>query len=197
MRHRSFVIPAVIVGVLLVGAIAIYVYDSSRDDQIANGITVAGVDVGGMKAGEAEDVLSREVSRSLARPIEVSAGKKHYELSPREVGLEPQAVRMVDEAVSESRDRNILSRVARDVTGGEEDARLSARVSYDKPAVERFVKNVERRVNQPAQDAKLNFPSLTRSRSRTASRFSRGRSSAAWCRRSRCPASTRSRFPRR
>ena len=151
-----------IVGVLLVGAIAIYAYDSSREDRIANGVTVAGVDVGGMEAAEAERALRREVSRSLARPIEVAAGKKHYELSPREVELEPEAARMVDEAVSESRDGNILGRVVRDVTGGEEDAQLPARVTYSKPAVDRFVKNVERKVNQPARDAKLNFPALTR-----------------------------------
>ena len=162
MKHRSFVIPAAIVAVLLIGAVAMFVYDSSRDDQIANGVTVAGVDVGGMEAGEARSVIQREVGGALQRQIEVSSGKKHFELSPREVGLEAETDAMVDGAVEASREGNIVGRVVRDLTGGEEDARLSARVSYDKPAVERFVKKVERRVNQPARDAKLNFPALTR-----------------------------------
>ena len=37
---------------------------------------------------------------------------------------------MVDEALEASRDGNIFSRVARDLTGGEEDAQVPARVTY-------------------------------------------------------------------
>jgi lipoprotein-anchoring transpeptidase ErfK/SrfK len=160
--QRSFLIPAVIVAVLLVAAIGAYAYDSSRDDLIAEGVTVAGVDVGGMRADEAKAVVRRQVGGALQRPIEVAAGRKHYDLSPRSVDLRPEVDRMVAEAVDESRDGNILGRVVRDVTGGDENAELPARVSYSKPAADRFVRNVERRVNRPAQDAKLNFPALTR-----------------------------------
>ena len=37
---------------------------------------------------------------------------------------------MVDEALAKSRDGNIITRVARDLTGGEEDAQVPARVTY-------------------------------------------------------------------
>jgi lipoprotein-anchoring transpeptidase ErfK/SrfK len=160
MRHRSFLIPAVIVAVLLVGAIGAYAYDSSRDDLIAKGVTVGGVNVGGMRVEKARATLSAQLGRQLKRPVEVSQGKKHYELSPASVGLEPAVNRMVDAAVAKSRDGNIIGRVTRDITGGEEKADLSASVNYSKPAFDRFVKRVERKVNQPVHNATLDFPSL-------------------------------------
>src|SRR3954471_24514651 len=72
VRQRSFVIPAVIVGVLIVLAVGVYAYDSSRDDQIAKGVTVGGIDVGGMQADKARQKLSSEMGQSLKRSIEVS-----------------------------------------------------------------------------------------------------------------------------
>src|SRR3954453_12390309 len=160
MRHRSFVIPAVIVAVLIVGAVGAYAYDSSRDDLITKGVTVGGVNVGGLRADKARATLSTELGRQLQRPVEVSLGKKHYELSPKDVDLKPAVNRMVDAAVATSRDGNIIGRVTRDITGGEEKADLSASVNYSKPAFDRFVKRVERKVNQPVHNATLDFPSL-------------------------------------
>ena len=67
---------------------------------------------------------------------------------------------MVDEALAASRSGNIVSRVARDLTGGEEDAQVAPRVSYSKAAVGGLVERVVAKVDRPAQDAKVDFPSL-------------------------------------
>ena len=48
----------------LVLAAGAYAYDSSRDDLIAKGVTVAGVDVGGLRAGAARDVLRDAPARA-------------------------------------------------------------------------------------------------------------------------------------
>src|ERR687897_3675173 len=115
MRHRWFILVAVLLLIMIGGAVAAFAYDSSRDDLIAEGVTIAGVDVGGMKT---------------------------------------------DEALQESRDGSIFSRVARDITGGEEDAQVSARVNYSTGAVEPLVERVEKKLNRPARDAEVDFPSL-------------------------------------
>src|ERR687896_482646 len=115
MRHRWFILVAVLLLVLIGGAVAAFAYDSSREDLIAEGVTVAGVDVGGMST---------------------------------------------DEALQASREGSIFSRVARDITGGEEDAQVSARVSYSTDAVEQLVERVEGKLNRPARDAEVDFPSL-------------------------------------
>jgi lipoprotein-anchoring transpeptidase ErfK/SrfK len=161
MRQRSFVIPAAIVAVLLIAAVGAYAYDSSRDDLIAKGVTVGGVDVGGMRADKARATLSAQLGRQLQRPIEVAFHKRHYELSPKDVDLKPNVEAMVKEAVDKSRDGNIIGRVARDITGGKESADLPAKTIVSKPKLDRFVSQLERKVNQPPHDATLNFPSLT------------------------------------
>jgi lipoprotein-anchoring transpeptidase ErfK/SrfK len=67
---------------------------------------------------------------------------------------------MVDEAIQRSRDGSIFARVARDLTGGEERSQVPARVTYSDAAVDKLVRRVRRRLNRPARDAEVDFPSL-------------------------------------
>src|ERR671923_50613 len=56
MTQKSFILVAAAVAAMILGAVAAYAYDSSRDDLIADGITIAGTDVGGMRADEDRNV---------------------------------------------------------------------------------------------------------------------------------------------
>src|SRR3954447_20407459 len=162
MRQRSFILVAVTVAVLIVGAVAAFAYDSSNDDKIAKGVTVAGVDVGGMTEADAEVKLKRELADSLQKPVTVAFRHRRFKLSARRAQLRADVHGMADEALKASRDGTIISRVARDVTGGEEDAQVPAEVHYSRAAVATFVHNVKKSLDRPAQNATLNFPSLTR-----------------------------------
>jgi lipoprotein-anchoring transpeptidase ErfK/SrfK len=162
MRQRSFILVAVFVFLLIAGAVSVYAYDSSREDLIAEGVTVAGVDVGGMSAARARDNVRREVQAPLEQPIVVTSGKSRFTLSAKDAGSRADVGGMVDEAIAASRDGNALTRSWRDLTGGEEDARVPARISYSEAAVDRLVARVEKSLNRPAQDAKVEFPSLAR-----------------------------------
>jgi lipoprotein-anchoring transpeptidase ErfK/SrfK len=167
MRQKSFILVAALVAALIAGAVAAYAYDSSRDDLIAEGVTVADADVGGLRAAKARVVVRREVARPLERPVTVTFRKRRFRLGPRAAGLRADVSGMVDEALQDSRDGTIISRVARDLTGGEEDAHVSARVTYSRAALGRFVRRIERSLNRPALDARLNFPSLSRVKERS------------------------------
>jgi lipoprotein-anchoring transpeptidase ErfK/SrfK len=160
MRHRWFILVAVLLLFLIGGAVAAFAYDSSRDDLIAEGVTIAGIDVGGLKTEEARRLVRREFQEPLERPIAVFRGTQRFRLSAQDAGVKADVGGMVDEALQESRDGSIFSRVARDITGGEEDAQVSARVSYSTDAVEQLVKRVKRKLNRPARDAEVDFPSL-------------------------------------
>ena len=151
---------AVVLLILIGGAVAAYAYDSSREDLIAEGVTIAGVDVGGMKSDEARALVRRELQEPLEQPISVVRGKTRFNLSAEDAGVKADVGGMVDEAVKASRDGSIFSRVARDVTGGEEDVQVPPRVSYSTAAVEQLVERVERKLNRPARDAEVSFPSL-------------------------------------
>jgi lipoprotein-anchoring transpeptidase ErfK/SrfK len=160
MRQKSFIFVAALVLVMLAGAVAAYAYDSSRDDVIAEGVSVAGVDVGGMSVNQAERVIARELRAPLERPISVVRGRKRFTLSAQDAGVHADVTGMVDEALQASRDGNIFSRVARDITGGEENAQVPARVTYDEQAIDQLVRRVRRNLNRPPRDAEVDFPSL-------------------------------------
>jgi lipoprotein-anchoring transpeptidase ErfK/SrfK len=160
MRHKSFILVAVLLLVLVGGAVAAYAYDSSRDDLIAKGVTVAGVDVGGMRVDEARRVVARQLKEPLEQPIAVARAGKRFRLSAEDAGVKADVVGTVDEALEESREGSIFTRVSRDVTGGEENAQVPARVSYDEQAIAGLVERVEKGVNRPARDAEVVFPTL-------------------------------------
>ena len=160
MRHRWFILVAVLLLVLIGGAVAAFAYDSSRDNVIAEGVTIAGVDVGGMKTEEARRVVRRELQTPLERPIAVFRGPKRFRLSAHDAGVTADVNGMVEEALQASRDGSIFSRVARDITGGEENAQVSARVNYSTDAVEQLVGRVSKTLDRPARDAEVDFPSL-------------------------------------
>ena len=160
MRHRWFILVAVLLLALVGGAVAAYAYDSSREDLIAKGVTIAGVDVGGMTTDEARRVVQRELQEPLEKPVAVKRGQTRFSLSAHDAGVKADVGGMVDEALEASRGGNIFSRVARDITGGEEDAQVSPRVTYSSDAVHELVKRVERKLNRPARDATVDFPSL-------------------------------------
>jgi lipoprotein-anchoring transpeptidase ErfK/SrfK len=166
MRQKSFILVAVLLLVLVGGAVAAYAYDSSRDDVIADGVTVAGVDVGGMQVGEARHVIARELREPLERPISVVHSGRRFSLSAEDAGVRADVTGMVDEALSQSRDGNIISRVARDLTGGKEHAQVPARVTYDDAAIDGLVKRVSRKINRQARDAEVDFPSLEKVKER-------------------------------
>jgi lipoprotein-anchoring transpeptidase ErfK/SrfK len=166
MRQKSFIFVAALLLVLVAGAVAAYAYDSSRDDTIAKGVTVAGIDVGGMKVGEARALIARELREPLERPIAVAYQHRHFRLSAADAGVHADVVGMVDEALTKSRDGNIISRVARDLTGGTENAQVPARVTYDAEAIDGLVKRVGRNLNRPARDAEVDFPSLEKIKER-------------------------------
>jgi len=160
MRHKSFILVAVLLLALVGGAVAAYAYDSSRDDLIAEGVTVAGVEVGGMRVEQAKRLVAGQLQEPLEQPIAVTRAKRRFNLSAEDAGVRADVAGMIDEALERSRDGSILSRVARDLTGGEEDAQVPARVSYDEGAIAALVKRVQRGLNRPARDAEVEFPSL-------------------------------------
>jgi lipoprotein-anchoring transpeptidase ErfK/SrfK len=164
MRHRWFILVAVLLLVLIGGAVAAFAYDSSRDDLIAKGVTIAGVDVGDMTTAEARRVVQRELQEPLERPVVVRRGQTRFTLSAHDAGVKADVGGMVDEALEASRDGSIFSRVARDITGGEEDAQVPARVNYSSSAVRELVKRVRGKLNRPARDAEVDFPSLEKVR---------------------------------
>ena len=158
MRQKSFIVLAVFVFLLIAGSIGVYAYDASRDDLIADGVTVGGVHVGGMRASEARATIEEQLTQPLQKTLVVKYEKQRFRLTAEDAHLRVAAERMVQEALEKSREGNVVSRTIRGITGDDpSEAELPARVSYSHKAVEELVKKVAGKVDQPAQNAEVTF----------------------------------------
>ena len=157
MRHRSFILLASLLMLLIFGSVAVYAVDAAQEDKIAEGVTIAGIDVGGMDKDEARKAIAQQVDEPLQKTIQVEYGKRTFKFTAEQAKARADVDAMVDEAVDASRKGNIVSRVARSITGGEVDEEVDAKIVYDQKAVDRLVRRVKRKLERPATNAKVDF----------------------------------------
>ena len=141
----------VVMGLLL--AVAVWAYDDAQKDQIAPGVKIGGVDVGGRSADSARKIIKREVVKPLQQPVVVTYDGKSYTLSADQLHPAADVDGMVQEAIDRSREGGIFDRVSRYARGGSVDANLPAQVKYDKKAVKDFVNQLSDEIDQDAVDA--------------------------------------------
>ena len=157
MRHRSFILLASLLMLLIFGSVAVYAVDAAQEDKIAEGVTVAGIDVGGMSKSEARQAVAQRVQEPLKKTIKVEYGRRTFKLTAEQAKARADVDAMVDQAVEASRKGNVVSRVTRSITGGKVNKEVDATIVYDQRAVDRLVKRVERKLERPATNAKVEF----------------------------------------
>ena len=157
MRSWQFVAVAAFLVLLIGGGAAVWAYDASRDDLIADGVTAGGVMLGGLDRDQARAKLERELLAGLREPVIVKARKRRYRLSAKRARVAVDVDAMVDEALARSRSGNILERTWRELTGGEVDAQIEPRVTHDEDAVRALVRRIDKETEREPVDAKVDF----------------------------------------
>jgi lipoprotein-anchoring transpeptidase ErfK/SrfK len=144
----------IVTGVLVLGLCAIaYAYDSSQEKTIADGVTIGGVDVGGLNAEEAERKVRRHLLLPLKHSLKVGFEGHSWKLEGRKLKVHAELEAAVRQALDVSREGGLPGRVIRYITGGEVDKQVSPHVTYSHPAVNRFVRHVASEINREPQDA--------------------------------------------
>ena len=169
MRSKSFIAVSGLIALLLVLAGGVYAYDTNRNDLIAEGIRVGGVDVGGMRAHEARAKLNRELLGPLRKPVTAAHKDRTFSLTPEEARVGVDIDGSVDHALDRSRKGDLIARTMRGITGETIEADLGVDITYDRDAVDDLVKDVERELERDAVDASVSFAggSIDRKPSRT------------------------------
>jgi lipoprotein-anchoring transpeptidase ErfK/SrfK len=153
---RKFQIAIVLaVAAMLVAAVAAYAWDNSRSDEIAEGVQVGSVDVGGLTTHEATDLVRHELVTPLRKPVTVRFEDVKYRLSPEKLEVEADVAGMVDRALDESREGGLPGRLWRYATGGEVAETIEPQVTYSTEALDEFVAKVEAEVNREPVDATI------------------------------------------
>jgi hypothetical protein len=157
MRSKSFIAIAAALILILAAAGAVYAYDSSRDDLISKGVTIGGIDVGGVRAPIARERLRSQLLEPLAQPVVARYKGHRYTLTPQSAGVGVDIDRAVSDAVARSRKGGIIDRTVRGLTGGRLAEALEVKISYDHDAVDRVVSRVRKAIDRPAKDASVSF----------------------------------------
>src|SRR5919108_670672 len=91
VKKRRWVVVLVVVLVVLVvgGGAAAYALDRVRSDELAQGVRIAGIDVGGMTTDEARAVLKRRILPPAGRPVVVVDRTRGLPPRPRPGAREP------------------------------------------------------------------------------------------------------------
>jgi lipoprotein-anchoring transpeptidase ErfK/SrfK len=153
MGRKATIVIAVAAGLLLALVGVGYAYDSAQKDKIADGVTVGGVDVGGMDETEALAEVRRRLLGPLEHSLRVGYDGRHWLLPGKSLEVHAELDAAVEEALADSRDGGLPGRLVRYVTGGELEKQIPADVTYSKPAINRFVRHVAAEVDREAQDA--------------------------------------------
>ncbi len=153
MGRKTQIAIAAVAALLLLGVAVGYAYDTSAKDEIADGVTVGGVDVGGMNEAEAKRAVSRELLGPLQHSLRVGYDGESWTLPGKSLKVHADLDAAIEQAVADSRDGGFPGRLVRYVTGGSVDKQIAADVAYSQPAINRFVRKVASQVDREAQDA--------------------------------------------
>jgi hypothetical protein len=157
VRSRAFFFVATFVVLLLAAAGGTYAYDSGREHQIAEGVSVGGVPVGGMKEAAARAKLRRAVLEPLNRPVVARYGGHAYKLTPTQAKVGVDIDGSISQAIERSREGNILARTARNLQGKRIDEDIKLDINYNHRAITRMVRRISAKIDRPARDATLDL----------------------------------------
>ncbi|MGH2985736.1 MAG: L,D-transpeptidase family protein [Solirubrobacterales bacterium] len=144
-----------VIAVMLMAAVGAYAWDNSRSDQIAEGVEIGGIDVGGMTADEAGKVVDAELVEPLQKQVTVNFDGVKYKLSPEKLEVASDVDGMVDRALDESQEGGLPTRVWRYATGGEVDVAISPQLTYSGKALNEFIAKVAAEINRDPVEASI------------------------------------------
>lgn len=153
-RKLQIAIVLAVMGLVALAGVA-YAWDSSRSDEIAEGIEIGGIDVGGLTANEAEKLVTQELVKPLDKPLLVTYDDVRYQLNEEKLRIAADVEGMVDRALDESQEGGLPSRIWRYATGGEVDESISPKVTYDEAAVSEFTAKIAAAINREPVDASV------------------------------------------
>jgi vancomycin resistance protein YoaR len=86
---------------ILVGLLAVGVVFAGSADRVAGGVTIAGMDVGGLRAQEAEERLAARALRVAAVPVAFRAGGRNWPIAPQQIALRVDWAKAVQAGLDE------------------------------------------------------------------------------------------------
>ena len=149
--RRKFPIVLLVACAVLAGIVALDY--RSNSGKIYNGVSVAGVDVGGKSIGEAEAMVQERLSQNLDE-VRLN-GPQDVSLPARLLGISYDVPATVDRAYDVGRGGNVFERVTSRLQAAYGSAEISPEVGYDPARVDAAAEAVARRVDRQPREASV------------------------------------------
>jgi hypothetical protein len=140
---------------LTAGSAYAYYFDSTRTDVIAVGVQIAGVDVGGLHAAQARQLLDSRLRARLARRVTLVFGSHRFTMEPAQAGVRVDVAAMVAAAVQSSRRGDLAHRFFRDVGGQPLRETVPLAAALSERTVGAVIDRVAHVVDRPAKNARV------------------------------------------
>jgi lipoprotein-anchoring transpeptidase ErfK/SrfK len=157
VRSRSFLAVALTIVVVFGGAALLLAYDSSQRNTIAKGISVGGVDIGGLTVAQATRRLRSDYLARFHHPLVLRFRGRRFALGPRAAHITIGIDAGVQQALQRTRSDNLFVRAFRSLTGGRIHENIDPQVQFSRTAVTRLVSSVTGALDRPARDASISF----------------------------------------
>ena len=157
MFRRIFAIAVFLCLLCVGGAVGTLAWaDKQAGGRIAQGVTVQGVDVGGLTVAQAQRRLQRRIADPALAPVVVTLDGKPHSLDARRAGVSVDVAGAAMQAAAEGRGDSFLARGWRELKGGAVDVDIPLAVRVRGGQVDRFVAGVAKAADRPATDAGFN-----------------------------------------
>jgi hypothetical protein len=140
---------------LSAGGAYAYYFDSARANVIAIGVQIDGIDVGGLDAGAARQLLETRLAEHVRRSVSLVYGSQRFAVSPRRAGLHAEIAATVAAAVEASRSGSLAHRFFRDVGGQPLQETIPLQAAVSPRRIETLIGHVAQVVDRPARNARV------------------------------------------
>ncbi len=153
---RALAIAAGVVVLVVGGAAAgAYAFERANSREILPGVTVDGIDVGGMTRTQAEDVLSARTASWLQSRIAIKAGGGAWDETPAQLGASADVSAAVDAAFNVSVGLSWPERAYHRITGRPVNRAIDIPYSFDASKTASFVRSIAQKATQDPVDASI------------------------------------------
>lgn len=134
---------------------ATFRYDRRNSNRLLQGVSIGGVDVGGLNFSSAQSLLNLEFEGDLNRRLTVEAKGEVFTVSPRELGMTIDWREKFVQAQSFPGSMPLVDRVWHRLTGTPMNLKLGVSKRIDRQKLDAYVTSISTSVNSAPKDATL------------------------------------------
>lgn len=138
-------------------AVAAMRYDAKNSDVVLEGISVGGVDIGGLSFADAKERLSARFVEPLDRPLSLDVGDEEFTTTPLELKVSSDALDKLNEATSVNGAMPVVQRIWYRLTGTAVGKSLPVSLHYDDDRLKEFVDELAASVDRSPKDAQISL----------------------------------------